>query len=155
MKQDRTREAFRTKPSIFLDTSVLVAALMSARGGSRALLILGELDAVDLLVSDRVLAELDRVMSRKAAHLRPRVAAILGRAGLVAAAEPTEPTLARTLTAAGYAPDAHVAAAALDAEVDYLASLDRRHLVGNDALALLGLRVGTPGDCLTWLRGES
>jgi hypothetical protein len=36
--------------------------------------------------------------------------------------------------------------------VDYLVSLDKKHLVGNPGVENLSLAVGTPGEFLEWYR---
>lgn len=52
-----------------------------------------------------------------------------------------------------YANDAKVIAAAWQAEVDYFVTLDRQHFLENTALkSALPFHMGTPGDCLAWLR---
>jgi hypothetical protein len=55
----------------------------------------------------------------------------------------------------GYAADAVVLAAALDARVDYFITLDRRHFLENPALhKAISIPFGTPGDCLAWFRAR-
>lgn len=142
----------RSRPRLFLDTSALFAALLSETGGARLLLKLGEAAVVRVVAGPRVLAELDGIVVRKAPDVRPTVALLLDAAdceiGSVAATAQQE-IAGLALT---YAPDAQVLAEALAAHVDYFVSLDREHFVGNAALDHLPFPVGTPGDCLAWLR---
>ena len=51
---------------LFLDASVLVAGAISPPGGSGYILLLGELGSVELLVSQQVLTEARRALTRKA-----------------------------------------------------------------------------------------
>ena len=78
------------KPSGFLDTSALFAAILSPTGGARAILTLAEQDAIRLWVGPVVLQEADEVFRRKAPDLLPLLAALLDRAQVMVApaAEP-------------------------------------------------------------------
>ncbi len=134
---------------------MLVAAVFSPTGGSRALLNLGALGLLHPVVGPRVLSELDEALLRKAAQLRPRAASLLAVGRVETAPPARSDLLERVHAAVRYAPDAHVAAEALGAEVELMASLDRRHLVGNPAFASIGLRVETPGDVLSWFREQA
>lgn len=137
---------------VFLDTSVLFAAVISRTGGSRLILKLGEAGAVRLWVGQQVLQEADRVLARKAPGSQALFALLLDRAQVSVGPEPHETALVQSKAAVDYPPDAHVLAEALAAEVDYLVSLDRKHLVGNPRASALPFPVGTPGDFLAWFR---
>ena len=50
---------------IFFDTSVYIAALLSAEGAARELVSLVEGGAIRMVVSEEVVVEVDRVLSRK------------------------------------------------------------------------------------------
>ena len=137
---------------VFLDTSVLFAAVLSAEGGSRLVLKLGEAGAISLWVGSRVLQEVDGVVLRKAPQTRPLLALLLDRAGVMTGPEPDAAALARARAVVSYAPDAHVLAEALSAKVDYFVTLDRQHFVDNPRAETLPFPVGTSGDFLAWLR---
>ena len=62
--------------------------------------------------------------------------------------------LAQARAVVDYQPDAYILAEALAAEVDYLVSLDRKHLVGNPRASELPFPIGTPGDFLAWFRTQ-
>ena len=50
--------------------------------------------------------------------------------------------------------DVPVLVAAMNARTDYLVTLNRRHFVDDpNVAARSGLRIGTPGDALVWVRG--
>jgi predicted nucleic acid-binding protein len=138
---------------VFLDTSALFAGLWSAEGGARMLLVLGEAGAVDLLASAQVLAEIERAFRRKATHLLGQLAWVLDQSRVEIAPRAPASVLARCMRLLGQKGDAEVAAAAWAAEVDFLVSLDRPHFLENRALrAAAPFSLGTPGDCLAWLR---
>ena len=140
------------EPRVFLDTSVLFAAVWSESGGSRLILKLGEAGAVALWVGPTVLGEAEAVLRRKSPESRPHMALLLDRTQVQVGPEAGEENLAQALSAVDYAPDAQVVAEALEIEADYLVSLDQQHLVGNPRTESLPVTVGTPGDFLAWYR---
>ncbi len=137
---------------LFLDTSVLFAAVWSESGGSRLILKLGEAGAVSLWVGPTVLWEAEAVLKRKSPESRPHMALLLDRAQVQVGPEAEEEGLALARSAVGYLPDAQVLAEALEVGVEYFVSLDRKHLVGNPRMESLPVTVGTPGDFLDWYR---
>lgn len=50
---------------VFFDTSVYISALLSEQGAARALVRLAESGAIQMVVSEEVIVEVDRVLSRK------------------------------------------------------------------------------------------
>ncbi len=137
---------------IFLDTSALFAAVLSPTGGARALLKLGESDAIQIWVGPTVLKEADEVFRRKAADLLPLLAALLHQAqAQIGPAAPDEQQ-ARAAALVDYAPDARIVAEALACRADYLVTHDQKHILRNPRLEVLPFEIGTPGDCLAWLR---
>jgi predicted nucleic acid-binding protein len=140
------------KVRVFLDTSALFAAVLSETGGARFILELGEADVAQLWVGPRVLQEADAVLARKAPESKVLFAALLDRAKVSVGSHPDEAALAQASSIVDYPPDTHILAEALAAEVDYLVSLDRRHLVGNPSQSELSFPTGTPGDFLDWFR---
>lgn len=137
---------------VFLDTSVLFAAIPSETGGARLILSLSEAQAIQVFVGPRVLREADGVLERKALQGKVRFALLLDRARVTVASEPGATALAQALAVTAYGPDARVLAEALTAGVHYFVTLDRQHLVDNPRTGNLPFPVGTPGDFLTWLR---
>jgi predicted nucleic acid-binding protein len=143
-----------TPRRVFLDTSVLLAAVWSATGGSRQLLKLGEASAIALWVGPTVLAEMDAVLTRKSPGSRPGLAVLLDRSGVQIGPSASPQAQAQARRLVSYDPDADIVAEALAADADFLVSLDRQHLVGPLQDADLPFRVGTSGDCLAWLRAQ-
>jgi predicted nucleic acid-binding protein len=142
------------EPRIFLDTSALFAAVMSATGGARALLKLGEAGLIVLYVGPTVLREADEVFRRKAADLLPLLAALLDRANVQVCGPAEAGDQSRASAVVGYGPDAQMVAEALTAGADFLVTHDQVHLLNNPKIHTLSCRVGAPGDCLTWLRAR-
>jgi predicted nucleic acid-binding protein len=141
------------KRPVFLDTSVLFAAIFSVQGGSRALFQLGELGAIDLWVGSRVLQEADAVVSGKFPHTRPLLAEFLALAKVQVGPQPDETILENARLWISYLPDAYVLAEATAAKAEYLVTLDRTHFLDNQVLRKnIPFKIGTSGDCLAWLR---
>jgi predicted nucleic acid-binding protein len=142
------------KARVFLDTSVLFAAILSETGGSRLILKLGEAGSIQIIVAPRVLQEAEGVLKRKAPQHKGRFALLLDRANVTVGPAPTADALAQVSAVVDYAPDACVMAEALAASSDYLVSLDRQHLAGNPRAGVMPFPIGTPGDFLAWFRAQ-
>jgi len=140
------------KTRVFLDTSVLFAAVWSESGGSRLILKLGEVGALSLWVGPCVLQEAEAVLKRKSPESRPHMALLLDRAQVQVGPEAGTEALAQAQPAVEYGPDAQVLADALELNAGYFVSLDREHLVGNPGTERLPFVVGTPGEFLEWYR---
>jgi len=137
---------------VFLDTSVLFAAVLSETGGARLILKLGEAGAVSLWVGPWVLKEADEVLGRKSPKSKGLFALLLDRSGVQVGEETDESVLRQARLVIDYGPDAQVVAEALTLGVDYFVSFDREHLVGNPRAGELPFPVGTAGDFLAWYR---
>jgi len=143
------------KPYLFLDTSALFAGIWSAQGGSRLLLRLGEAEVVHLLVSAQVLREIEDVFRWKAKEYLPVLAILLNQSRVtVVSAAPTDLWM-RCKEFIHHAGDARILADAWHNKADYLVTLDRAHFLGIPDLAReIPIQIGTPGDCLAWLRSQ-
>lgn len=141
------------KRRIFLDTSALFAGLWSESGGGRLILRLGEAGALQIVVSQQVLEELDEVLRRKAPHLLAALARLLDRLQ-VEVAKPGDPgAYAACLALTGHAGDARILADAWQAGVSYLVSLNQKHILNRPELAEgLPYEIGTPGDFIQSFR---
>lgn len=143
------------RPDVFLDTSALIAGLLSGSGGARALLALGEAQAVQLWSSQDVLEELDTVLRQKIPQHLPVVSAWLARIRLELVEPPSLRSVRKLHRLVGHSKVAVVIAAAMDARMDYLVTLDREHTLNNPTLRdALAFPMGIPGDCLAWFRDD-
>jgi predicted nucleic acid-binding protein len=144
----------RIETHVFLDTSVLFAAVWSESGGARLIPNLGEAGAVSLWVGPSVLQEAEMVIKRKSPESGPHMALLLDRAQVQVGPKAGTAALAQARSAVDYAPDAQVLAEALELKVDYFVSLDREHLIGNPQAETLPFAVGTPGNFLEYYRQQ-
>ncbi|WP_081460247.1 PIN domain-containing protein [Anaerolinea thermophila] len=140
-----------TPPKVFLDTSVIFAAVLSPEGGERMVFRLGESRLVHLWIGGQVLKECEAVILRKAADSLPNMALLLDTAKVQIGAEasPTRLEHARQLVA--YPPDAIVLAEAIESQPDWFLTHDHQHFLKGPTEEL-SFRVGTPGDFLRWFR---
>lgn len=133
---------------VFLDTSVIIAAVISSRGTSRALLNLISAGGCTGFVSDYVLEEVQRNVGRKAPHMVATIETIVAQArfNLVA------PTSQHMVQAKHHVElkDAPVVAAAVAADVDAPVTLDKKHLLNREReiSEALGIVVVDPGAIL-------
>ena len=132
---------------IFLDTSALFAGIWSESGGARLILRLGEAGALQIVLSQQVLNELDDVLRRKAPHLLPVLARLLDRVQVEIAGQGSAEQYQVCLALSGNPADARILADAWMAGVAYLVSLNQKHILNRPELAKqLPYEIGTPGD---------
>jgi len=142
-----------SKPSLFLDSSALFAGVVSASGAGRALLLLAEAKLVTITISEQVLAETERALSRKAPRALPNYRQALRSTGLRIVRAPTPEHIETHRDIIAHDADVPIVVAAMQAKTDYLVTLNRRHFIDDPGVAARsGLRIGTPGDALAWVR---
>jgi predicted nucleic acid-binding protein len=140
------------KLKVFLDSGALFAAILSTADGARLILHLAEGEAVEVVISAHVLAEVENALRRKVPEALGYLALLLDQANCQIVTNPPLEQVHAWEKLVSYLPDAVVLAAAA-VQADYLVTLDRRHLLENPHLASSPpLPIGTPGDFLTWLR---
>ena len=136
---------------IFLDSSVLYAAAFSASGPARRLILKGMEGSVALAISDLVLEETRRNLTKNAPSALPYFAILADLFSPFI----TNPTKVQVLKAAQivHLKDAPIVAAAVKANADYLATHDVKHLLSHaQAIAdAYVITVLTPADLLSVL----
>ncbi len=138
---------------VFIDTSVFFAASLSSTGASREIIRLAIRGEITLVASQLVLEEIERNLAKKA----PEVLSTFRQFLAVIPLELSHSTKKEVEQAAKYTEvkDAAIVAAAKRAEVDYLVSLDRHHLVGVAEVARgSGLTIVLPKELLNEIRGQ-
>ena len=132
---------------VFLDTSALIAGVVSPTGAAREVLRLCEAHVVDLILSKQVLTEADRNISAKLSAVLPEYHALLKSLAPMVVDDPVQHLVkeaGRVINQKG----APILAAARDAEVDYLVSWDTRHFHTDSVRAFVRFQVVTPGEFL-------
>jgi predicted nucleic acid-binding protein len=114
---------------VFLDSSVLYAAAFSATGPARRLIRKGMEGSVALAISDLVLAETKRNLTKNVPLAFPYFTILADLFGPVI----INPAKAEVLKAAQivHVKDAQIVAAAAKAKADYLATHDVKHLLNH------------------------
>jgi len=135
---------------VFFDANVIIAGSMSRRGASRALLTLSEVGMFRLVVSRQVIDEVERNLRDKLPEVLPIAAEMLSRAAVEVVQNPLPETFARWVDHIEEK-DAPILEAALQAEVDYLVTLNSRDFTPEVA-ALTGLRIVSPAELIEAIR---
>ena len=139
---------------IFMDSSALFAAILSSTGAARELVRLAVNEEIELVISEDVVVETRRNIDRKA----PELLSLFDR--LLSAIDPEivpSPSKKTVRAAEEYVAkkDAFIVAAAINANVDFVATFDRQHLIDPPEVRLRsGLSIETPGTILNYLRDE-
>ena len=142
------------KPRLFLDTSALLAALASPTGAGNMILAFAEAQLITLVVSEQVLVEAERNLQAKLPSAIPEYRRFLTTCPLERVSTPSaaDVAIAKEII---HPKDAPILMAAMNAQVDYLVTLNRKHFLDDPEVARKsGLRIGTPEDFLAWLRRE-
>ena len=116
---------------------------------------MGEAGSIQLLASSQVLDKIERTLRAKAERLLPALAVTLDRIRLevVRLATPAQSEFYAEIMA--HPADALILVAALEIEVDFFVTLDRKHLLNNQPLRKhLPFPMRTPGDCISWYRNR-
>jgi putative PIN family toxin of toxin-antitoxin system len=138
---------------VFLDSSVLFSAIYSRTGAARELLRLALQSEIQLILSQDVLTETSRNLGQKAPELVLLLEELLQQIPFVFVPDPSKEEV---WAAEEYVDpkDAVIIAAATKARPDYLATLDRKHIIDPPEVAKRsGLAIHTPGEVLQKLHG--
>jgi uncharacterized protein len=137
--------------SVFIDSSVLYAAAFSATGPARRLILKGLEGSIALVISDLVLEETKRNLTKKSPEILPYFTTLADFFSPFI----TNPTKAEVLKAAQivHLKDAPIVAAAAKAKAAYLATHDVKHLLSHAQAiaAAYGITVLTPAELVSIL----
>jgi len=139
---------------LFLDASVVFSASYSEKGASREIILRGIRGQLIVVVSRYVLKEVRVNLEEKAPHA---VEAYQELVTLLSPEIADAPSLSELREAATYInlKDAPIVAAAARARVDYLVTLDRKHLLSDPKVAQRsGLKIVTPDQLMAIFKDE-
>jgi len=139
---------------IFLDTSVIFAAVLSEMGGARVLFSLGEAGVLQLIVGSNELRECEQVVRRKAPASLPILAHLLELGMVEIATRPPDEFIKEARTIVAFEPDACVLAEAMVAEPDWFITHDKAHFLNTDLGSSLIICIGTARDLIQALENE-
>ncbi|HEX9840851.1 MAG TPA: PIN domain-containing protein [Anaerolineales bacterium] len=141
------------KFNIFLESSALIAGAISESGAAHVLLNLGESRDILLTVSELVILESERSMAKNAPSNLNDLRSLIKSSNLRIVDNPSREEVEANLYLINDPYDVPVLLAAMKAKVDYLATHNRKHFLDDPTVSeKSGLRMGTPGDVLAWLR---
>ena len=137
-----------------MDSSALFAAMLSSTGAARELVRLAVNDEIELVISEDVVVETRRNIERKVPELLDLVDRLLDAVDPEIVPSPSKKAV-RIAEAYVAKKDAFIIAAAIDANVDFVATFDRQHLIDPPQVSSRsGLNIETPSTILNQLRGE-
>lgn len=138
---------------VFLDSSALIAGVLSSTGAERVLLVMSENGQIEGIISEQVIVESERSIAIKSPRALPGFRQTIKDANLTIVQDPNKNATNDNFYLISDPNDVAILLAAMRASVDYLATHDRKHFLDDSKVAEnSGLRIGTPGDALAWLR---
>jgi len=132
---------------VFIDSSVFFSAAYSSRGHSRDLILMAVRGKIDLVLSRIVIEETRRNLATNAPDCLPFMELILESVPY----EIVRPSKEQVIEAGKYTAlkDAPIAAAAREANVELLVTLDKKHLLGKpDLVRHVGSDIVTPKEAV-------
>jgi len=142
-----------SKVKVFLDSSAVIAGIISATGAARVLLVMSETGQIEIFISEHVIVESERSLARKVPHALPDFRQALKDAQPKIIKNPTPKQIKDNLYLIADPNDVPILLAAMQANVDYLAIHNRKHFLDDPKVAeRSGIKIGTLGDVLTWIR---
>ena len=131
------------KIKVFIDTNVLFAGVHSVTGASATILDLCEAQVLQMVVSRQVLIEADRNFTAKFPQLVGRFRQFMHHLAPLMVEDPTPESIEKAATVVDRK-DAPILAAAQNANVDFLITLDKRHFLNPKTRQKAMLKVVSP-----------
>jgi predicted nucleic acid-binding protein len=142
-----------TQVNIFLDSSALIAGVLSTTGAAHTLLMFGEDETILLTVSEWVVRESEEALNRKSPKNVKALRNSLLASKFQIIPDPSKEEIQANLYLVEDRNDVPVLLAAINTKVDYLATHDHKHFLDDPKVTeRAGIKIGTPGDILAWLR---
>lgn len=143
------------KIEVFFDSSALIVGIVSEQGAARALLLLAEDEKILISVSEQVIAEVERNIARKVPKAVPLARELILRANIRILRDPQLTEILEHQDWISHPADVPILVVAARAWVDFLATLNTKHFIDDPEVSRRsGLRIGTPGDALAWVREQ-
>ncbi len=110
---------------------------------------------ITITISEQVIVETERAVTRKMPRAIPACREALRSTNLRILPTPTPAEIKPHLDIIAHQADVPIVVAAIKAQTFYLVTLNRKHFIDDPAVAIQsGLRIGTPGDALAWVRNQ-
>lgn len=138
---------------IFMDSSALIAGIISETGAAHVLLQLGESETIILTVNEYVIIECERSFARKSPHNLPLLQLAIKKSRLQIFENPSLEEVKANHYLISDPGDVPILLLAMQAGADFLVTHNRRHFLDDPQVGeKTGLLIGTPGDAIAWLR---
>ena len=144
----------KNKIIVFLDTSVLIAAIFSDSGGSREILKLSEMGLINIIVSINVINEIEQVLKIKAPNLIPKFVTLLKIAKIRKSVSANKELVLKMSKFIKYNPDAIIVADAIYANANWLVSLDKKHILSIKLPKSQKMKISTPAVFIKYIRSD-
>jgi len=128
---------------VFIDTNVLIAGVNSVTGASATILDLCEARVLQMVVSRQVLIEADRNFAAKFPQLVGRFRQFMHNLAPLMVEDPTPESMEKATNIVDRK-DAPILAAAQNANVDFLITLDKKHFLNPRTRQKMMLKVVSP-----------
>jgi predicted nucleic acid-binding protein len=136
---------------VFIDTSALIAGILSPTGAAHEVLRLCEAGVVKALMSRQVLVEADRNISERLPALLSEYRLFLTHLAPLIVEDPSKLAVEQAREIIHHN-DAPILAAAIEARVDYLVTWNTRHFQKKAVRDYARFSILTPGEFLEELR---
>lgn len=139
----------------FFDANVVFSAVLTSRGVPRELLRLAARDAIQVVISQQIVEEIKRNLSKKYPELLDLFPSLLTKAGIEVVEDASQSTVEEVVEYLPYPPDAAVLAAALEAQVDCFVTGDKKHFLSKPEIEdQAGLSILSPRDFLQCVKQD-
>jgi predicted nucleic acid-binding protein len=138
------------KIRVFVDANVLIAGIASVSGASGTILDLCEAGVVQMVISRQVVIEADRNVSSKLPRLVEPFRQFIRDLAPLMMEEPSPASLKKCEGLVAQK-DVAILATALDAEAEFLITLDKRHFLQASIPFTLGVKILSPAEFLRYL----
>ena len=136
---------------VFIDTSALMAGLISSSGAAREVLRLAEAEVIEVIVSQQVIVEADRNFGKKFPDLLASFRLFIRSLNPVVVPDPPVPAV-RDAARVIHPDDAPILAAAIQERVDFLITWNTRHFMKSAVTDSTPFPIVTPAQFLEEFR---
>ncbi|MDO9087684.1 MAG: PIN domain-containing protein [Anaerolineaceae bacterium] len=141
--------------NLFFDSSALFAGIISDKGAARALHLLAEDRKLKILVSEQVIIEVERNIARKIPRILNGAREMIRESNVIIYNDPSKDEVSEHINWINHGVDVPILVSASKANVDFLVTLNTKHFLNDPEVSFRsGLRIGTPGDALSWVREQ-
>lgn len=134
---------------LFIDSSVIIAALFSSTGASAEIFESCEMGFCKAVISEGVVEEVERTLKKKSIEHLSVFRELIKIGKIKILSKPTKKELNNASNWIKDPDDVHILASAKSSNVDALLTLDIRHFIKDENVSRLsGLNIFTPGEFL-------